>query len=126
MFSATETRLYRRHRAYTGLVLRQRYRPIDGAKTAIREARIIGRSTGRKFELKELRLETGADAEAVIRKAMEKNGAGIFLLDLPIDDIMRTAKALVGENVILFNIRHGDDKFARGRMFSSSLSYNRE
>jgi ABC transporter substrate binding protein (PQQ-dependent alcohol dehydrogenase system) len=99
---------YRRHRAYTGLVLRQRYRPIDGAKTAIREARIIGRSMGKKFELKELRIEKNADAETAIRKAMEKNSANIFLLDLPLNDIMRTAKALAGENVIFFNIRHGD------------------
>lgn len=99
---------YRRHRAYTGMVLRQRYRPIDGAKTAIREARIIGRAMGKKFELKELRIEKDADAETAIRKAIEKDSAAIFLLDLPLDDTTRTATALASENVIFFNIRHGD------------------
>ena len=99
---------YQRHRAYTGLVLRQQYRPIDGAKSAIREARIIGRSMGKTFELKELRIEKDADAETAIRKAMEKDSADIFLLDLPLGDITRTAQALAGENVIFFNIRHGD------------------
>jgi ABC transporter substrate binding protein (PQQ-dependent alcohol dehydrogenase system) len=100
---------YKRQRAYTGLVLRQRYRPLDGARTAIREALVPGRASGVQFELRELRLEKDTDAERAIRGAMEKSGAAIFLLDLPLEDVASAAKGLAGENVILFNIRHGAD-----------------
>ena len=36
---------YEHHRAYTGLVLRDRRPPLDGAKTALRDSRVLGRSS---------------------------------------------------------------------------------
>ena len=47
---------YEQHRAYTGLTLRDRTPPLDGAKTAMRESRVLGRALGVKFELREVML----------------------------------------------------------------------
>ena len=35
---------YDRHRAYTGLTLRDRYPPVGGARVALRDSRVIGRA----------------------------------------------------------------------------------
>jgi ABC transporter substrate binding protein (PQQ-dependent alcohol dehydrogenase system) len=100
---------YAPHRAYTGLVLRDRAPPLDGAKAALKESRVIGRALGLKFELEEVTLGEVDDAVAAI-EAMVAGGAQIFLLDLPLADVKQAAKALAGENVLLFNIRHGADE----------------
>jgi len=97
---------YERHRAYTGLVLRDRTPPLDGAKTALRDSRILGRSIGVKFELHEKMLGGTDDAVAAI-EALAADGTRIFLLDLPLGDVTQAAAALAHEDLLLFNIRHG-------------------
>ena len=52
-----EDPFYERHRVYTGLKLRDRHRPLAGAKVAIRESRILGRAMGLGFELTERSLK---------------------------------------------------------------------
>ncbi len=99
---------YEPHRAYTGLALRDLEPPLDGAKTALRESRVLGRTLGVKFELQELTLSEGDDPVAAI-EALTAAGTGIFLLDLPLADVTQAAAALADRDVILFNIRHGTD-----------------
>ncbi len=96
---------YAPHRAYTGLVLRDRTPPLDGAKTALRESRILGRSTGVKFELRE---ETLGEADEVVAaiEALAGEGTQIFLLDLPLEDVKQAAAFLADRDLLLFNIRH--------------------
>src|SRR5210317_1020886 len=87
---------YEESRAYTGLVLRDRKPPIDGAKTALRESRVLGRSIGKKFELRETLLPESEDAVAAVRAAMAE-GTRVFLLDLPLDDVKAVARTFAGE-----------------------------
>jgi ABC transporter substrate binding protein (PQQ-dependent alcohol dehydrogenase system) len=97
---------YAQHRAYTGLVLRDRIPPLDGAKTALRDSRVIGRSIGVKFDLRERVLGEGEDLMDAM-KAFIEEGTRIFLLDLPLQDVTQAARLLTGHDVLLFNIRHG-------------------
>ena len=71
---------YATHRAYTGLVLRDRHRALPGAQVAIRESRIVGRALGMKFELIETWLDSGASAARTIDQ-LSDNGVRSFLLD---------------------------------------------
>ena len=100
---------YAPHRAYTGLVLRDRRPPLDGATTALRESRVMGRALGVTFELSEKTLGEADDAVAAI-EALAAEGTEVFLLDLPLEDVKHAAAALAREAVLLFNVRHGADE----------------
>ena len=100
---------YAPHRAYTGLVLRDRKPALAGAKTALRENRILGRALGLRFALRERMLGVGEDVTATI-EALASEGITAFLLDLPIDEVATAAATLAGRDVMLFNIRHANDR----------------
>ena len=76
---------YEHHRAYTGLTLRDRRRPLGGAMTALQESRVVGRALGLKFKLVERNLKPQADATNAIEALMRDEGIRVFLLDLPLD-----------------------------------------
>jgi ABC transporter substrate binding protein (PQQ-dependent alcohol dehydrogenase system) len=100
---------YEQHRVYTGLVLRDRSPPLDGAKTALRESRVLGRSIGVTFELRE---ETLGEADEVVAaiEALAAEGTRVFLLDLPLDDVKQAAATLADRDLLLFNIRHATNE----------------
>jgi ABC transporter substrate binding protein (PQQ-dependent alcohol dehydrogenase system) len=102
---------YRPHRAYTGLVLRDRKPPKAGAETAMRESRIIGRSVGVRFSLHELTIDGAADIVSAIRRSAQEHRAGVVLLDLPIGPFREVVAGLGrGDDLMLFNIRHSDNE----------------
>ena len=47
--------------AYTGLSLKDRNRPVDGARVAMRGTRVLGRALGISFELEERLISPDAD-----------------------------------------------------------------
>ncbi len=100
---------YAERRAYTGLKLRDLKPPIDGARTALREVRVLGRSLGLRFELIEETLTPERDPVEAITALAEQSAVSVFLLDLPLAQVERAAQALDGRDLILFNIRHRDD-----------------
>lgn len=110
---------YEQHRAYTGLTLRDRTPPLDGAKTALRESRVLGRALGVKFELREEMLVEAEETVAAI-EALVTQGTRVFLLDLPLEDVKQTAASLADEDLLLFNIRHGASEL-RGESCSPVL-----
>lgn len=99
---------YEPQRAYTGLKLRERKRPLAGAETAVRDVRVLGRALGLAFRLDSVQLPPEADPAAQLRKLLAEEGYRVFLLDLPLDSVRRLARDFAGEDVILFNIRHLD------------------
>lgn len=99
---------YLEERTYTGLKLRERKRPLAGAETAINEVRILGRALGLTFKLESVELPTAADPTDLLRELIVQRGRRIFLLDLPLEQVRRLAGDMSEEDVILFNIRHGD------------------
>ena len=100
---------YVEQRAYTGLKLRERKRPLPGAEAAIKEVRILGRALGLRFKLKAVEVPEGEDPTGFVRGLAARDGASIFLLDLPLATVSGLAEGLAVDDVILFNIRHGDD-----------------
>ncbi len=98
---------YEQRRSYAGLALRDKRPPVDGARIALRESRIRGRALGLRFELDEIELAPGAGAVEAVRAA----GSRAVVLDLPLDEVEAVVAAL-GErdDLILFNIRHPDDR----------------
>jgi len=99
---------YAERRAYTGLKLRERHRPLAGAETALKDVRILGRALGLSFKLDSLALAPDADAVQALRTAIAGTGTRVFLLDLPLARMRELAAAFAAEDVILFNVRHGD------------------
>jgi ABC transporter substrate binding protein (PQQ-dependent alcohol dehydrogenase system) len=112
--------VYEPHEGYTGLDLRDLRRPIDGAQTAIREGRVIGRALGLSFELAEEGLEHGESPAAAIRRINVQSGAQVFLLDLPTEAIRAAGQELAGDDLLLFNIRSRSDAL-RGEACSPVL-----
>lgn len=101
---------YERIAAYTNLQLYEKHPPLDGAKLAIRESRVIGRSLGLKFKLVESLIPEDGDAAGAVRAMIEENGITAAILDLPFDAFARTVTALRNDPVLLFNARHGRDE----------------
>ncbi len=99
---------YAQTRAYTGLRLRDRQRPIDGARVAIKESKVLGRALGLQFGLREESLAPGDDAAARI-EAFVSAGVGVFLLDLPLAELAELSRAFAQRPVLFFNFRHRDD-----------------
>ncbi|HSS65358.1 MAG TPA: amino acid ABC transporter substrate-binding protein [Gammaproteobacteria bacterium] len=115
-----EDSFYAPHRAYTGLTLRDRHRPLDGARTAVREGRILGRMLGLRFELEQRSLEAGDNPMVAIEALQRELGAKVFLLDLPLADFEALKPALSLGEIIFFNVRHGDDRL-RGSDCAAAL-----
>ena len=98
---------YEQRRSYAGLALRDRKPPVDGARMALRESRIRGRALGLRFALDETELAPGAGAVEAVRAAAPR----AVLLDLPLDEVEAVVAALgQRDDLILFNIRHPDDR----------------
>ena len=100
---------YVQHRAYTGLSLRDRQRPLAGARLGVRDSRIIGRALGFRFDLREESLPAGVSARERI-EALAAEDVRVFLLDLPLAEVIDLARTLANRDLVLFNIRHTDDR----------------
>jgi len=101
---------YVEQRAYTGLKLRERKPPVSGARSAIKEAKILGRAAGLGFVLDEEVLPESADAIDAIAKLKQDHAPAVFVLDLPLDDVTRAGHAFAGDpGAVLFNIRFSED-----------------
>ncbi len=94
---------------YTGLILKQPYPPLSGARMAIRDSRIVGRSLGITFKLVERALGAGEDAAAAKRALNREAGAKVFLMDLPAAMLRAAAAKLAEAPLLLFNVRNRDD-----------------
>ena len=91
--------------AYTGLSLKDRKRPVDGARVAMRGTRVLGRALGLAFDLEERLLSDGTELPAEVSAALA-SGALAVLLDVPEDEMDSLVNAERSHNGLLFNIRH--------------------
>lgn len=93
---------------YTGLSLRDRKRPLEGAELAFRDTRVMGRALGISFVLDEVVLSPGEDPVPAVRAA--KGDAIAVLLDLPAAELESTLAA-EGEDGLLINVRDSSDRW---------------
>ena len=112
---------YQTRRAYTGLLLHRSHRPLEGAKLAVRDSRMIGSALGLTFNLVEREIAPEASAVDAIGAVRAENAASIFLLDLPLEDVVVAARHFRdADGLILLNVRHRDDRL-RGEDCSPAL-----
>jgi ABC transporter substrate binding protein (PQQ-dependent alcohol dehydrogenase system) len=113
---------YEQHRAYTGLRLRDRKRPVDGAVAAIRESRVIGRALKIKFELETEEVADADEMAAAILRLKDARNARFFVLDAPAEALQSVAALLGGEGLLLFNVTDPSDSL-RGRKCARVLMH---
>ena len=111
---------YQRHRAYTGLILRNQQRPLQGVKTALRESRVKGRRLGLRFTLKEQALNPGESAVDAIRASLINTRTTVFIADLPLAEVLEIGQSLKDQSIIVLNARHAND-ILRGPACSPTL-----
>ncbi|AZQ66708.1 amino acid ABC transporter substrate-binding protein [Silicimonas algicola] len=87
---------------YTGLSLKDIHRPIEGARLAFRDARVLGRALGVEFNLEEVLAPPG-DAAAALETLRSQHPLAI-LLDLPSDQMQAVLEASA-ETDLFINIR---------------------
>lgn len=92
---------YEPQKAYTGLSLRDRSRPLPGAEVAMRSARVLERTLGIEFTLEERLTD---DPAAAVSEAAA-GGAAAVLLDLPSDAMAAVLADHGTGGTTLFNIR---------------------
>ena len=97
---------------YARLVIRDRHAPYAGAQTGLREARGLARVAKADFRL--LRIEAD-DAVALARDiaAHHSKGVRFVLLDAPAGAVRKTASALKGRDLLLFNVSEPSDELRR-------------
>lgn len=104
---------YKTQRRYTGLRLRERKRPVDGARLAVRSARALGRALGVKFALER---HEGTSVEALTAEALRmaaRKGVRFFLVDAPAPVLRGMASAMIDRDALLFNVSEPDDDLRR-------------
>jgi ABC transporter substrate binding protein (PQQ-dependent alcohol dehydrogenase system) len=99
---------YAERRAYTGLKLRERERPLPGAQAAMKEVQILGRALGLRFTLEAIEISEEEKPVGRLRRVMAESAARVFLLDLPLAAVKEISTELAAEDIILFNLRHDD------------------
>ena len=113
---------YETNRRYTGITLKQPYPPILGVHTAIKSSRILSRSLGFGFKVKEVKTKTPAGIIKKINGLREEVGSKAFFLDLPNDVMDFVLNRFQDRDMIFFNFRNRENSF-RGRLCSNNL-YN--
>lgn len=111
---------YETRRAYTGLTLRARKRPIDGVRAGLRESKVLGRRLGLALDLNVIELGDGEAAFDALADAISEDQS-VFILDLPLDEMRALAATAADRDVLLFDVRHPDTKlrreFCQGNLF---------
>lgn len=82
---------------------------LAGAQLAIDDNNTTGKFLNQHFTLEERRLKDGEDAAAAAI-TLADHGAGFILADLHADALLKTADAIRGRDVVLFNIGATDDR----------------
>lgn len=104
---------------YARLVLRPAVDPLDGARVAMRDARIVGRATGLDFRLEEARVRDPAGLPAAFDRLYDA-GVRFFLADLESALLVDIARHAAGREALLFNISEPDDAL-RGEKCAANL-----
>jgi len=101
--------IYEPSASYTGLSLRDRTRPIDGARIAIQGSRVLQRALGVSFVLQEEMADSPPDI-AQLAEAAFARGAIAIVLDVPAGS-MESLADIDTKGGLLFNVRQRGDRW---------------
>jgi ABC transporter substrate binding protein (PQQ-dependent alcohol dehydrogenase system) len=92
---------------FGGILLEQRGRAFDGAKLAIDDLSVVGRTLGIEIELVEARAESAMAFAGAVDRLRQERGARFILIDAPADAL--TAAARGTRDALLFNVSAASD-----------------
>ena len=101
---------YQAATGYAGLYRPEHVSPFTAAELAIKDGTAAARARGLSLSLVRKSLAQAEDAVGALRAFMQSQPLTAAILDLPADDMLRLAKGLAEEPLILFNPRHRDDE----------------
>jgi ABC transporter substrate binding protein (PQQ-dependent alcohol dehydrogenase system) len=100
---------YQAATGYAGLYRPEYVSPFAAAELAVKDGAASARARGLKLSLVRKSLAAEEDAVGALRALLQAQPLTAAILDLPADDMLRLAKSLADEPVVLFNPRHRDD-----------------
>jgi ABC transporter substrate binding protein (PQQ-dependent alcohol dehydrogenase system) len=100
---------YQTATGYAGLYRPEHVSPFAAAELAVKDGTAAARARGLKLSLVRKSLAETEDAVSALRAFVQSQALTAAILDLPADDMLRLAKNLADEPLVLFNPRHRDD-----------------
>ncbi len=100
---------WQRWETYANLELREAMDPVDGARVAMRDARIVGRVLKVKFVL-EVRRAKDLDGLRAAFEELTEGGARFFLLDLPAETLSAFVAPYRDREVVFLNVSAMEDE----------------
>lgn len=100
---------YQTATGYAGLYRPEQASPFAAAELAIKDGTAAALARGLKLSLVRKSLAEGEDAVSALRAFVQSQAPTAAILDLPADDMLRLAKSLADQPLVLFNPRHRDD-----------------
>jgi ABC transporter substrate binding protein (PQQ-dependent alcohol dehydrogenase system) len=80
-----------------------------GAEVAVNDNNTTGKFLGQEFVMEEVRLKPGDDITPSVTKLYDM-GVRFFVLDVPAEDVVKSADLLKGKGALLFNAGAKDDR----------------
>jgi ABC transporter substrate binding protein (PQQ-dependent alcohol dehydrogenase system) len=93
---------------YANLVLRAAIDPFQGAETALRDGRIMGRALKLEFALERVEGTDAAALQAGLERLYTEQQVRFFLVDAPGDVVATLAQATRGRDLLLVNVSAAD------------------
>lgn len=112
-----------RHRAletYANVLIRPPIVPLDGAKVALREARIVGRALKAEFALEAVQADSAEGLAAGLDRLVREHGVRFVLVDLPGPLVTEVAARSRDKGVTLLNVSAVEDDL-RGERCAAHL-----
>lgn len=100
---------HRQQETYTNLVLRPAIDPFQGAETALREMRILGRALKLNFALERAHADDAEGLAAAIDRLQTERSVRFFVLDAADEVVAEVARRTRRRDILLFNISARDD-----------------
>ncbi len=100
---------YQAPRAYAGIDVRPRHRPVAGAELAIGDSRIIGRALDLAFSLERVQAGTAIALAREMDRLKTESGIGFFVADVPAAVLTSLGDHARGRDFLLFNVSAADD-----------------
>ena len=95
---------YEAPRAYAGINVRPRNRPLSGAELALRDSKIIGRALGLKFSLERAASDTAVALVREMDRLNTESGIQFFLVDTSAEVLTSLGNHAMGRDILLFNV----------------------
>lgn len=113
---------YEAPRAYAGIEVRPRFRPVDGALLSMRESRIIGRALNVDFSLERAAAETADILSREMDRLNRDMGVEFFLVDAAAGVLRALAAHAKGRDILIFNVSDRDNSL-RATSCSANLMH---